>query len=468
MFGLDDWIASSPTARRSRSSSPVAVVLGLRHATDPDHLAAVTTLIAGTGDRAAGAPPGSGSPGASATRRRCSPSDCRSCSSSATCPSRCRRRRDDGRPRDRRARGLAARSLAPRRLPPARTTGRRTPTARTLAAAGRSAIGLVHGMGGSAGVGVLLLALDPRPRARGRGPRALRALHRALDGGCSRPASASRSSAAGVGRSSRRSRRCSALVSLAFGVWYALGALQLAPYYFYDGDANPTTDVAAYALDALDDRRGGAFEEHLAYVRGAAARSSRACAKRPRHSRTAPPAPPPPPALQRADPGGRAAERPNSASRSPSAARSADGRSPPPLRLPRPSRSVSASGRLTRLAQPERRVRVAVLARSLPCAPARADGRARRARRSLQTATAAIVVCTLPRAPEGKTYEAWVIDAGRGRAGGPLLAAATVLRIEPAVEARLASSPSRSSAQAGSTSRRASRSPASEGGLVTG
>ena len=32
--------------------------------------------------------------------------------------------------------------------------------------------------------------------------------------------------------SSRRSRRSSASLSLSFGVWYALGALQVAPYYF--------------------------------------------------------------------------------------------------------------------------------------------------------------------------------------------------------------------------------------------
>jgi hypothetical protein len=31
----------------------VAILLGLRHATDPDHLAAVTTLVAGTRERAA-------------------------------------------------------------------------------------------------------------------------------------------------------------------------------------------------------------------------------------------------------------------------------------------------------------------------------------------------------------------------------------------------------------------------------
>ena len=92
-------------------------------------------------------------------------------------------------------------------------------------------IGLVHGIGGSGGVGVLLLALDPRPRARARGARALRLLHRA---------SRWRSLSTGFGRvlgsarlraSFQRLAPGMALLSLAFGVWYALGALELAPYF---------------------------------------------------------------------------------------------------------------------------------------------------------------------------------------------------------------------------------------------
>ena len=48
----------------------VAFLLGLRHATDPDHLMAVTALVART--RAARAPPRASAPsGAPATRPRC-------------------------------------------------------------------------------------------------------------------------------------------------------------------------------------------------------------------------------------------------------------------------------------------------------------------------------------------------------------------------------------------------------------
>src|SRR4029453_8689653 len=53
MFGLDDWIASFSDGATLAVVAAVAVVLGLRHATDPDHLAAVSALIAGAPARAA-------------------------------------------------------------------------------------------------------------------------------------------------------------------------------------------------------------------------------------------------------------------------------------------------------------------------------------------------------------------------------------------------------------------------------
>src|SRR5204862_1991771 len=51
MFGLDDWIAHLSSGATLLAVAGVAVLLGLRHATDPDHLAAVTTLIASGRDR---------------------------------------------------------------------------------------------------------------------------------------------------------------------------------------------------------------------------------------------------------------------------------------------------------------------------------------------------------------------------------------------------------------------------------
>jgi ABC-type nickel/cobalt efflux system permease component RcnA len=52
MFGLDDWIAGFSDGSSIWLVLLVAVLLGLRHATDPDHLAAVTTLVASSRERA--------------------------------------------------------------------------------------------------------------------------------------------------------------------------------------------------------------------------------------------------------------------------------------------------------------------------------------------------------------------------------------------------------------------------------
>jgi high-affinity nickel permease len=53
MFGLDDKIAGLSDGATLLVVAAVAVLLGLRHASDPDHLAAVTTLIASGKERAA-------------------------------------------------------------------------------------------------------------------------------------------------------------------------------------------------------------------------------------------------------------------------------------------------------------------------------------------------------------------------------------------------------------------------------
>jgi High-affinity nickel-transport protein len=55
VFGVDAQLASFSDGATLILVVAVAVLLGLRHATDPDHLAAVTTLIASTERRAAGA-----------------------------------------------------------------------------------------------------------------------------------------------------------------------------------------------------------------------------------------------------------------------------------------------------------------------------------------------------------------------------------------------------------------------------
>src|SRR5512139_3144314 len=52
MFGLDDWLAGLSDGASIAVVLLVAVLLGLRHATDPDHIAAVTTLVATGRERA--------------------------------------------------------------------------------------------------------------------------------------------------------------------------------------------------------------------------------------------------------------------------------------------------------------------------------------------------------------------------------------------------------------------------------
>lgn len=53
MFGLDDSISALSNGTSVALVLLVAILLGLRHATDPDHLAAMTTLIASGKERAA-------------------------------------------------------------------------------------------------------------------------------------------------------------------------------------------------------------------------------------------------------------------------------------------------------------------------------------------------------------------------------------------------------------------------------
>jgi hypothetical protein len=53
MFGLDDWIAGFSDGASVAVVLLVGALLGLRHATDPDHIAAMTTLVASGRERAA-------------------------------------------------------------------------------------------------------------------------------------------------------------------------------------------------------------------------------------------------------------------------------------------------------------------------------------------------------------------------------------------------------------------------------
>jgi hypothetical protein len=228
MFGLDEKIASLGSGEAFVLVALIAVLLGLRHATDPDHLTAVTTLIAGDhkhdhrSARSLGLVWGLGH----ATTlfifglpivlaRGYLPGPVQQGAETAV--------------------GILIIGLAIRLLirwrqgafrdgPGHRHAHGRTP----LQAYG---IGLIHGVGGSAGVGVLLLAAIP-DRAEAIVALALFAAFTAVS-----MAFAS----SGFGYALTRPRVLErfatvapalGMVSLAFGVWYSLGALNAVPYLF--------------------------------------------------------------------------------------------------------------------------------------------------------------------------------------------------------------------------------------------
>jgi high-affinity nickel-transport protein len=228
MFGLDERIASLSDGTTLLVVAVVAILLGFRHATDPDHLTAVTTLVAGkrgTRPRRAGALGLAWGLGHATTLfafgvpivlyRAFLPAPLQEAAEAAV--------------------GVVIVVLAVSLLVRwyrggfAHSVGDHTRRVRTPLQA--FAIGLVHGTGGSAGVGVLLLAAIPSH------PLAIAAL--ALFAACTAVSMASVSTGFGMALARASALRAFAaavpvlgLASLAFGTWYALGALNLAPYYF--------------------------------------------------------------------------------------------------------------------------------------------------------------------------------------------------------------------------------------------
>ena len=228
MFGLDHTIASLSDGATLLVVVLVAVLLGLRHATDPDHLAAVTTLVASRGGatpRRAGGLGLAWGVGHATTLfafglpvvlyRALLPEPVQAGAETAV--------------------GLVIIALAVWLLVRWRRGGFRhgahDHTARARTPAQAFAIGLVHGIGGSAGVGILLLAAV--------GSHALAVVALALFAACTALSMAALSTGFGLTLARERVGRSFAYLapvlgfgSLAFGVWYALGALHMAPYVF--------------------------------------------------------------------------------------------------------------------------------------------------------------------------------------------------------------------------------------------
>jgi hypothetical protein len=226
VFGLDDQLASLGDGAAFAIVAAVAILLGLRHATDPDHITAVTALVAGGARDARGA----GRLGLAwglghATTlfafgvpivlfRAYLPDGLQIAAEAAV--------------------GVVIVVLALRLLVRWRRGALYGDHAHPVRARTRVqayGIGLVHGAGGSAGVGVLLLAAIPG-HVEALVALALFALFTAVS-----MAAASTTFGFVLTREAVAARWLAlapalGVVSLAFGVWYALGAVEAVPYVF--------------------------------------------------------------------------------------------------------------------------------------------------------------------------------------------------------------------------------------------
>jgi ABC-type nickel/cobalt efflux system permease component RcnA len=245
MFGLDDKIAALSTGDAFLVVIAVAVLLGLRHATDPDHLTAVSTLVAGGEERGPGRAARLGLAWGFGHATTLFVFGLPIVLANSYLPDAVQEAAEV-------AVGvmivvLAARLLIrwrrghfhahPHEHPPAtrhrhlhksadRTHGHAHRTRSPLQAYG---VGLVHGIGGSAGVGILLLAAI-RDHALGVAALFVFALFTAISMSI---ASASFGYTLSRGPVLRRFVRVApvmGMLSLAFGAWYALGALGALPY----------------------------------------------------------------------------------------------------------------------------------------------------------------------------------------------------------------------------------------------
>jgi hypothetical protein len=92
-------------------------------------------------------------------------------------------------------------------------------------------IGLIHGMGGSAGVGLLLLAAIPS-HVEGLVALVVFAFFTAVSMAIASTGFGLVLSRGPVLRRFAKLAPALGVLSLAFGAWYALGALQAVPYFF--------------------------------------------------------------------------------------------------------------------------------------------------------------------------------------------------------------------------------------------
>jgi hypothetical protein len=219
MFGLDDHIAALSNGGSVLFVLLVATLLGLRHATDPDHIAAVTTLMASGREHARRRAAALGAWWGLGHALTLVVFGVPILLFEAYLPDVAQRGAET-------AVAALIVYLAVRLLVRHRHDHDRHPVRSPLAAFG---IGLVHGMGGSAGVGVLLLAAIPST------PLAVASL------GVLALFTAVSMTMVTTGLGTALSARQGVVTavapvfgvaSLAFGVWYAAAAWSLMSYPF--------------------------------------------------------------------------------------------------------------------------------------------------------------------------------------------------------------------------------------------
>ena len=223
MFGLDEHIAQLGQGEVFAVVALIAVLLGVRHATDPDHLTAVTTLVAGDGPSARSA----GRLGFAWGMGHATSLVAFGIPivvSSAYLPEAAQTAAET-------AVGIVIIVLAVRLLLRWHRGDLGVHGATPRSPLQAYGIGLLHGMGGSAGVGVLLLAPMP-DHAQALVALLLFALFTAVSMAAASSTFGAVLSRGPVLRSYMAVVPGLAALSLAFGAWYALGALNAAPYIF--------------------------------------------------------------------------------------------------------------------------------------------------------------------------------------------------------------------------------------------
>lgn len=244
MFGLDDKIAGLSDGTTMLVVIAAAVLLGLRHAGDPDHLAAVTTLIASGKERAARAAARLGLAWGLGHATTLFVFGLPVVLYSTYLPERVQSAAET-------SVGFVIVALAVLLLvrwrrglfrdAPHGHDGRTHEHVHSRARAhahGRTrsswqayGIGLVHGMGGTAGVGLLLLATI-QSHALAVVALALFAFFTAISMALVSAGWGAALGGAAIRRCFDRVAPAVGAASLAFGVWYALGAQGVVPYVF--------------------------------------------------------------------------------------------------------------------------------------------------------------------------------------------------------------------------------------------